>query len=140
MDYQRFLDAQEPVYEQVLRELRAGNKTSHWMWFIFPQLRDLGRSSTARFYGIENRTEAMQYLAHPVLGPRLKQCTQIMLTHKGRPAQDILHDPDYLKFRSCMTLFQLADPTEPIFQQALGAFYRGLPDDMTEQLLNRMAK
>jgi len=140
MDFQRFLDAQEPVYEQVLRELRAGNKTSHWMWFIFPQLRDLGRSSTARFYGIENRTDAMQYLAHPVLGPRLKQCAQIMLTHKGRSAQDILHDPDYLKFRSCMTLFQLADPTEPIFKETLDAFYRGLPDDMTEQLLNRMAK
>ncbi len=140
MDYQRFLDAQEPVYEQVLKELRAGNKTSHWMWFIFPQLRDLGRSATARFYGIETLTVAALYLAHPILGSRLKQCTQIMLGHQGKSAQDILHDPDYLKFRSCMTLFKLADPEEPIFQVALDAFYRGLPDDMTVQLLNRMAK
>jgi uncharacterized protein (DUF1810 family) len=140
MDYQRFLDAQEPVYEHVLKELRAGNKTSHWMWFIFPQLRDLGRSATARFYGIENRTDAALYLAHSVLGSRLKQCTQIMLGHQSRSAQDILHDPDYLKFRSCMTLFKFADPEEPIFQAALDAFYRGQSDDMTVQLLNRMAK
>ncbi len=140
MDYQRFLDAQEPVFDQVLKELRAGNKTSHWMWFIFPQLRDLGRSSTARFYGIENLSEAALYLAHPVLGQRLKQCTQIMLDHKGTSAQDILHDPDYLKFRSCMTLFKFADPEASIFQAALDAFYRGLPDEMTVQLLNRIAK
>jgi len=140
MDYQRFLDAQEPVYGQVVKELRAGNKTSHWMWFIFPQLRDLGRSATARLYGIENRTDAMLYMAHPVLGPRLKQCTQLMLGHRGRSAQGILHDPDYLKFRSCMTLFKLADPEEAMFQEALDAFYRGLADDMTVQLLNRMAK
>jgi uncharacterized protein (DUF1810 family) len=140
MDYQRFLDAQEPVYNQVLKELGAGNKTSHWMWFIFPQLRDLGRSSTARFYGIENRGDAVLYLAHPVLGPRLKQCTHIMVEQKGQSAQDILHDPDYLKFRSCMTLFKFADPEEPLFQEALDAFYRGLPDDMTVQLLNRKAK
>jgi uncharacterized protein (DUF1810 family) len=140
MDCQRFLDAQEPVFEQVLKELRAGNKTSHWMWFIFPQLRDLGRSATARFYGLENRTDAVLYLSHPVLGPRLKQCTQIMVGHHGQAVQDILHSPDFLKFRSCMTLFQIADPEEPLFQAALDAFYRGQPDDMTVQLLNRMAK
>ena len=140
MNLQRFLDAQGPVYEQVLKELRAGKKRTHWMWFIFAQLRDLGRSATARFYGLANRSEAIEYLAHPVLGPRLKQCTQIMLTHQGCSAQDILHDPDYLKFRSCMTLFMLADPEEAIFKEALDAFYRGLPDDMTVQLLNRMAK
>lgn len=140
MDYQRFLDAQEPVYADVVRELRAGNKQSHWMWFVFPQLRDLGRSGTARFYGLENRTDAVLYLEHPVLGSRLKECTQLMLAYPDKTALEILHEPDHIKFRSCMTLFKLADPQESMFQTALDVFYKGLPDEMTVQLLNRMGK
>lgn len=138
MDLQRFLAAQDPIYQGVLDELRAGKKTSHWMWFIFPQLKDLGRSSTALFYGLETIRDARAYLAHPVLGARLKECTALVLQHHDKSALDILHHPDNLKFRSCMTLFQLADPLEPVFQAALVQFFKGHADDMTIQLVNRM--
>ena len=138
MDPQRFLKAQEPIYAGVLEELRSGNKTTHWMWFIFPQLRDLGRSSTALFYGLETIRDARAYLEHPVLGVRLKECTALVLQHHDKSALDILHHPDNLKFRSCMTLFQLADPQEPLFAAALNQFFKGSADDMTIQLVNRM--
>ena len=137
---QRFVDAQAPVYSDALDELRAGNKASHWMWFIFPQLKDLGRSSIARFYGITGMAEATQYLAHPILGARLHECTQAMLDHQHKTAHEILHSPDDLKFCSCMTLFSLASPQEPLFTAALQQFYRGVRDEMTVQLLNRMAR
>jgi uncharacterized protein (DUF1810 family) len=138
MDYSRFLRAQEPIYEDVLQELRAGDKASHWMWFIFPQLRDLGRSPTARFYGLENLSEAKLYLSHPVLGARLKECTALVMQHHDKTALEILHHPDNLKFRSCMTLFKLADPLEPLFPAALDLFFKDDADDMTIQLVNRM--
>ena len=138
MDYERFLKAQNPVYQDVLRELRHGNKTSHWMWFIFPQLSDLGRSQTARYYGIENLTEARAFLAHRVLGTRLLECTSLMLQQQGRAALEILHTPDDLKFRSSMTLFMLADPHMPQFPNALNEFFGGKPDEMTVGLVNRM--
>lgn len=138
MDYARFLNAQEPIYADVLQELRAGDKASHWMWFIFPQLRELGRSPTARFYGLENLVQARQYLNHPVLGARLKECTQLVMQHHDKSALEILHHPDNLKFRSCMTLFMLADPNEPLFSSALDTFFKGDADDMTIQLVNRM--
>ena len=138
MDYERFLKAQEPIYAQVLQELRAGNKASHWMWFIFPQLRDLGRSQAARFYGLQNLAEAKLYLKHPILGVRLKECTALVMQHHDKTALEILHHPDDLKFRSCMTLFKLADPQEPLFLAALDMFFRSNPDDMTIQLVNRM--
>lgn len=138
MDAQRFIQAQNPVYAEVLDELRAGNKTTHWMWFIFPQLLDLGRSPTARYYGLADLTDAKLYLAHPVLGARLKECTTFLLQHRGQSVLEMLHKPDHLKFCSCMTLFKLADPTEPLFQAALDVFCRGEMDEMTVQLVNRM--
>lgn len=134
MDAQRFLDAQEPVYSQVLQELRQGNKTSHWMWFVFPQLGALGRSATARFYGLDSVTDAALYLAHPVLGERLKTCTQTVLLHRDKSAHAIFHSPDDLKFRSCMTLFHLAVPQEPAFQAALAQFFGGEGDVLTLEL------
>ncbi len=138
MSLDHFLTAQEPVYATVLAELRAGDKQTHWMWFIFPQLKALGRSSTALRYGLEDLNHARMYASHPVLGPRLKECTELVLRHHDKSALDILHHPDNLKFRSCMTLFQLAQPQEPVFTLALDRFFHGSPDDMTIQLVNRM--
>lgn len=138
MSYDHFLKAQEPVYSTVLSELRAGDKESHWMWFIFPQLKALGRSSTALFYGLQDLNDARGYFSHPVLGARLKECTQLVLRHHDKSALDILHHPDNLKFRSCMTLFQVAAPQEPVFKQALDQFFPRDADAMTIQLLNRM--
>ena len=108
------------------------------MWFIFPQLKALGRSSTALFYGLNNLSDARAYFSHPVLGARLKECTALVLQHHDKSALDILHHPDNLKFRSCMTLFQLAAPQELLFAEALNVFFKGDADDMTIQLINRM--
>src|SRR5439155_9621110 len=107
-DLQRFVAAQEPVLETVLAELRAGRKRSHWMWFVFPQLSGLGRSSTARFYGIGSIDEARAYLADPVLGPRLDLCARIVLTSESPSLHAIFGSPADMEFRSCMTLFSLA--------------------------------
>ena len=138
MQHDHFLTAQNPVYLQVLDELRAGDKKTHWMWFIFPQLKDLGRSSTATFYGLRDLADAKAYFSHPVLGARLIECTQLVLQHHDKSALQILHHRDNLKFRSCMTLFWLAAPQEPVFSQALDVFFQGDADDMTIQLVNRM--
>ena len=138
MQHDRFLAAQEPLYAHVLEELRAGDKKTHWMWFIFPQLKALGRSSTALFYGLNDLADARMYFGHPVLGARLKECTALVLQHHDKSALEILHHPDNLKFRSCMTLFQLAAPHEPLFAEALKVFFKGDADDMTIQLVNRM--
>lgn len=132
----RFLDAQAPVYAQVVRELAAARKTSHWMWFIFPQIRGLGRTSTARFYGIASRAEAMAYWLHPVLGRRLKECAELVLAApKGLTAHDIFGTPDDLKLRSSMTLFAAVAPDEPVFGDVLARFYEGKPDEATLALL-----
>lgn len=132
----RFLIAQAPVYDEVLAELAAGSKTSHWMWFIFPQLRDLGRSSTARFYGIESKAEALAYWQHPVLGPRLKTCAGLVLAAPaGLTAHGIFGTPDDLKLRSCMTLFGAVAPVETVFGEVLQRFYAGVPDAATLALL-----
>jgi uncharacterized protein (DUF1810 family) len=131
----RFLTAQDPVYERVMEELTAGEKASHWMWFIFPQLKALGRSGTAKFYGLADLTEARAYLAHPVLGARLIACTEAVLAHAGKTAHDIFGSPDDMKFRSCMTLFMLAAPQERSFHQALGVFYEGEADPATLELV-----
>lgn len=104
-DLKRFVDAQAPVYETVLRELRAGRKTTHWIWFIFPQAKGLGRSHRSVFYGIASLEEARAYLAHPVLGPRLKECVALVLSHDGVPLEDILGGVDAMKFLSCIELF-----------------------------------
>ncbi len=132
---QRFVDAQDRVWPAVLAELQAGAKRSHWMWFVFPQLRALGRSPTAHHYGLADFDEARRYLAHPLLGPRLLQCTRAVLAHAGRSAYAIFGTPDDLKFCSCMTLFGLAAPQQPLFAQALDAFCGGEPDPLTLELL-----
>jgi uncharacterized protein (DUF1810 family) len=129
---ERFLTAQAPVFETVLAELRAGRKRTHWMWFIFPQLAGLGRSSTARFYGIGSLDEARAYLAHPVLGPRLDQCARVVLEAESPSLHAMFGSPDDLKFRSCMTLFSLAaDDPDDVFCHALERWCDGQPDEQT---------
>lgn len=135
---ERFLAAQEPVTGQVLDELRAGRKQTHWMWFVFPQLQGLGSSSMAQIFGIASLEEARAYLAHPVLGPRLRECCTLMLRVPQRSAHDILGSPDDLKFRSCVTLFALADPSEAVFRQCLDRFYASQPDPRTLALCGTM--
>jgi uncharacterized protein (DUF1810 family) len=130
-DLQRFLDAQAPVYEQVLRELRAGQKTSHWMWFIFPQIAGLGHSSMAQRFAISGRAEAESYLQHPVLGPRLTECTRLVNHQEGRAIEDILGDIDGLKFRSSMTLFAKVAANNQTFIEAIEKFYGGIFDELT---------
>ena len=132
---ERFVEAQAPVYASVLRELGAGSKTSHWMWFVFPQLKSLGRSSTARFYGLEDRAEAAAYWRHPLLGPRLVECTRLVLATSGRSAHAIFGSPDDLKLCSCMTLFDAVAPEEPAFRSVLDRFYAGVADAATLDLL-----
>jgi uncharacterized protein (DUF1810 family) len=132
---ERFVAAQAPVYADVLRELGAGRKTSHWMWFVFPQLKSLGRSATARFYGLADRAEALAYWRHPLLGPRLVECTRLVLATAGRTAHEIFGSPDDLKLCSCMTLFDAVAPEEPAFRAVIDRFYRGLADAATLELL-----
>ena len=128
---QRFVTAQERVFDLVLGELRAGTKMSHWIWFIFPQVRGLGRSPISQEYAISGRDEANAYLQHPLLGSRLKQCTQLVLQVEGQSALDIFGSPDDMKFRSCMTLFAEVSPDDDIFQCALQKYYDGDPDQLT---------
>jgi uncharacterized protein (DUF1810 family) len=135
-DLRRFVDAQDPVYHRVLAELRAGVKQSHWMWFVFPQVAGLGRSATAEFYAIRSLDEAKAYLAHPLLGGRLKECTRAILDVTGKSARQILSTPDDLKFRSSMTLFAHAAPEEALFRDALAKYFDGEEDAMTIELLN----
>lgn len=136
-DLQRFVAAQEPVFGAVLDELKAGRKRSHWMWFVFPQLRGLGTSPIARLYGIGSMDEARAYLAHPVLGPRLAACTESVLTNRHRSLHEIFGSPDDLKFRSCMTLFARAsDDRENAFRRALDACCEGRMDERTLSLLH----
>jgi uncharacterized protein (DUF1810 family) len=135
-DLARFVEAQAPVWEQVRAELASGRKRTHWMWFVFPQLRELGRSTTARFYGIGSRDEALAYWRHAVLGQRLRTCVDLVLSApSGRSAHDIFGSPDDLKLRSCMTLFAAVAPEEPAFGSVLRRFYGGEPDTATLQLL-----
>jgi uncharacterized protein (DUF1810 family) len=128
---QRFVEAQEPVFAEVLAELRAGRKTSHWMWFVFPQIEGLGHSSTARYYAIRSLDEAKAYLAHPVLGPRLRECTVLVNAVRSRTAGDIFGYPDDLKFRSSMTLFAHATPDNQEFLNALWRYFAGEFDQAT---------
>src|SRR5690242_13780361 len=114
---ERFVTAQDHVYEQVCRELRAGRKTSHWMWYVFPQISGLGFSSMSQMYAIRDRAEAEAYLAHPVLGARLRECTNLVNAVEGRSAHDIFGSPDDVKFRSCMTLFAACAAKPQPFQQ-----------------------
>lgn len=133
-DLHRFVAAQQRVYATVCAELRAGAKRTHWIWFIFPQLRGLGRSSTAHRYGVASLDEARAYLRHPVLGPRLQECADLLLTHQERSATAILGHPDDMKVRSSMTLFGRAGDDE-VFRAVLDAFYGGQEDPATVALL-----
>jgi uncharacterized protein (DUF1810 family) len=134
---QRFVEAQAQAYEAALSELRAGSKRTHWMWFVFPQIAGLGLSPTAQFYAIRSLDEARAYLAHPVLGPRLRDCTTAVLSVCGRTAHEIFGSPDDLKFRSSMTLFREAAPGEPLFGQALADYFEARPDPRTLEILGR---
>lgn len=131
----RFLEAQERSYATALRELRAGRKRSHWMWYVFPQLRGLGRSDTAQYYSIDSLDEARAYLTDPILGRRLHECVDALLNHSGSDAQDIFGGVDALKLHSCLTLFRIAAPVEGDFVRALGKFFDGKLDTHTIGLL-----
>jgi uncharacterized protein (DUF1810 family) len=134
-DLDRFVRAQEPIIAQVRAELKAGRKTTHWMWFVFPQLAGLGFSHRAQFYGIASLEEAKAYLAHPMLGPRLAECTRLVNAVEGMSAHDIFGSPDNMKFHSSMTLFALAGPDEPAFGAALEKYFEGRKDGRTLELL-----
>jgi uncharacterized protein (DUF1810 family) len=135
-DLERFVTAQAPVFDTVLAELTEGRKLTHWMWFIFPQLRALGHSPTALFYGLNSLAEARAYHAHPLLGARLDLCTRTVLESRARSPHEIFGSPDDLKFRSCMTLFEVAVPEVQLFGQALDRWFAGKRDDRTLELLN----
>ena len=128
---ERFVSPQHSIYAEVVSELRAGMKTSHWMWFIFPQIRGLGRSPVSIEYAISSREEAAAYLQHPVLGPRLKECTQLVLDVENRSAEEIFGSPDDMKFRSSMTLFAQVSADDDIFNRALRQYFGGVPDQLT---------
>ena len=136
MDLERFVKAQDSggTYHQAVRELRNGRKTSHWMWFIFPQIAGLGRSAMAQAFAISDLAEAQAYLRHPMLGPRLVQCAGIVAAHRGLTAEQIFGGIDSIKLRSSMTLFAHADPEQPVFRQVIDQYYDG-PDPETEYRL-----
>ena len=136
-DLERFVHAQDmgAVWTQALAELRAGRKVSHWMWFVFPQLAGLGRSSMARRYAISSLPEAAAYLQHDLLGPRLVEAAEVTASWAGRSAEDIFGSIDATKLRSSMTLFAAAGPDQPVFSQVLDTFFAGQRDAMTETLL-----
>lgn len=137
MNLNRFIEAQKNVYPQVLRELKNGKKTSHWMWFIFPQIEGLGYSSTARYYAIKGITEATEYMAHPILGARLLECSNIILKIEGKTADDIFGYPDNMKLKSSMTLFNSATPQHKVFVNVLEKCFSGEPDEQTLSILKK---
>ena len=132
---ERFVSAQAPVYDSVLAELRAGRKRSHWMWFIFPQCAGLGRSPTSQKYAIASLDEAAAYLAHPLLGARLRECCSLVARLDGLSANHIFGEPDDMKFHSSLTLFADVAPDEPIFVECLNKYFDGVPDDATLALI-----
>jgi uncharacterized protein (DUF1810 family) len=134
-DLDRFVQAQKPVLAQVRRELAEGRKRSHWMWFVFPQLRGLGRSAMAQHYGIVSLAEARAYLEHPILGPRLVECTELVNRIEGRSVHQVFGSPDDLKFHSSMTLFASAAPDAPVFREALRKYFGGALDPSTIEKL-----
>jgi uncharacterized protein (DUF1810 family) len=136
-DLMRFVDAQAPVYAEVLDELRHGQKRSHWMWYIFPQVAGLGFSIMSQRFAIGSKAEAADYLDHPLLGTRLIECTEAMLLHKDLSAHAILGSPDDMKFKSSMTLFDTVSKKGSPFERALTQFYHGQRDDKTLALLGR---
>jgi uncharacterized protein (DUF1810 family) len=139
-DLERFVSAQDDggTYAAAVAELRAGRKRSHWMWFVFPQIAGLGQSPTSRRYAIASLAEAGAYLAHPVLGPRLSECVEILVGLPGPTAQDIFGGIDAIKLRSSMTLFAHADPANPLFGQVIDAYFDGESDRLTDRRLQTM--
>jgi uncharacterized protein (DUF1810 family) len=135
-DLERFVEAQDPVYAEVLAELRRGRKSGHWMWFVFPQVAGLGRSPMSERYAIRSLEEAHAYLAHPTLGARLRECARLVAAIPDRSAEEVFGSIDARKLRSSMTLFLLADPDEPVFGQVLDRYFDGVPDPATEAILN----
>jgi uncharacterized protein (DUF1810 family) len=135
LDLERFVAAQARDYAQALAELKAGEKQTHWIWYVLPQLRGLGHSELSQTYGIASLAEARAYLAHPLLGPRLKACIEALLGHQERSAAAMLGEMDALKLRSCLTLFMAAAPAERLFADALDRFFDGQPDPRTLQRL-----
>jgi len=138
-DLQRFVDAQQLVIDGALRELSAGRKTGHWIWFVFPQVAGLGHSELSRYYAIGSPDEAREYLAHPELGSRLRACAVALLTLEDRTAEQILGPVDAAKVRSSMTLFHRVAPDEPLFRAVLERYYAGIPDPRTDELLGHPA-
>ena len=137
-DLDRFVSAQENVYQTALREIRNGRKQGHWMWFIFPQIVGLGRTETSRTYAIKSREEAVAYLEHPVLGPRLREISEALLAHDDKSATEILGTPDDLKLRSCMTLFKSVSTNNDVFLDVLDRYYGGEEDPQTFRILSEM--
>ena len=135
MKLERFVEAQAPVYDQALGELRAGRKQSHWMWFVFPQIAGLGHSVMAQTYAIQSLEEARAYLAHPLLGSRLRECCRAVMDIEGKSAHEIFGSPDDLKFRSSMTLFAHAAPDERLFRATLEKYFDGEADALTLEKL-----
>jgi uncharacterized protein (DUF1810 family) len=131
----RFVEAQEPVYSNVIAELKAGRKTSHWMWFIFPQIAGLGHSAMAQKYAITSADEAAAYLAHPLLGQRLRECSALVAAIDDKEIGDIFGAPDDMKFHSSMTLFAEVAPDEAVFQDCINKFFDGVPDQATVERL-----
>jgi len=136
MRLDRFIEAQAPVYAQALAELRAGQKQSHWMWFIFPQVAGLGQSAMSRAYAIQTLAEARGYLAHPVLGARLRECCQALMNLRSKSAHDIFGSVDAMKFHSCLTLFAEADHDEVLFFNLLEKYFDGDADEATLEILS----
>lgn len=133
---QRFVDAQNPVIEQVRAELGRGTKAGHWMWFIFPQIKGLGSSETAQYFAISSREEAEAYLKHPVLGPRLRECSRLVTRIQGKSVDQIFGYPDNLKFQSCMTLFAHTTTENEVFLEALNMYFGGEFDRQTLAILS----
>jgi uncharacterized protein (DUF1810 family) len=138
-DLARFVAAQDAggSYQQAVAELRNGRKVSHWMWYVFPQIAGLGHSATSKLYAISSAAEASAYLTHPVLGPRLRECAEILTGLSGRTAEQIFGGIDALKLRSAMTLFRHAAPGEPLFREVLEQYFAGVPDPVTERLISQ---
>jgi uncharacterized protein (DUF1810 family) len=135
LSLERYVKAQAPIYARALAELKAGRKQSHWMWYVFPQVAGLGHSATSQSYGIESLKEAREYLAHPLLGARLRECCRAVMAVEGKSAHEIFRSPDDLKFRSCLTLFAHAAPDEPLFDELLVKYFGGREDSATLELL-----
>jgi uncharacterized protein (DUF1810 family) len=134
----RFIEAQNDAYQEIVQELKKGKKLTHWMWYIFPQIAGLGFSSTARFFAIQNPGEAQAYLDHPVLGQRLLECTEIVLSLKDKSAVDIFGDIDAMKFKSSMTLFMSISGSDSVYRKAIEKYFEGKPDRKTLDILSRL--